>query len=375
MNILLFGDICPTNKNEDKFAKGQINELFGDVLNIIKKSDLAIANLECPLTENVRKAIKSGPNLKSKPSSINAIKDAKFDVLSIANNHIMDFGETGLRDTIKACKEAGIDYVGADINAIKAQQYLIKHLHDKKIGIMAFADNELNIAYGDNAGANGIDLLYSFEEINKAKKQCDYLIIIYHSGLEHYEYPSPELQRRCRKMVEMGADLVTCQHSHIIGCNEEYLNGTIVYGQGNFLFSTYNESTEWNTGLIISLDFDNNKNILKYIPIETTKEGNVILLNKERSRFIMNDFFERSTKIADLNFLQAKHDEYCKKKECVYWGILMGYPRLIYVINRLLNNLLTRIFVRKNKAIVIENIIQCETHNEVLRKVINNYYK
>ena len=66
--------------------------------------------------------------------------------------------------------------------------------------------------------------------------KCDYTIVLYHGGKEYYRYPSPNLQRVCRYMIEKGTDLVICQHSHCIGCEENYLSGKIVYGQGNFIF-------------------------------------------------------------------------------------------------------------------------------------------
>lgn len=65
---------------------------------------------------------------------------------------------------------------------------------------------------------------------------CDYTIVLYHGGKEHYRFPSPNLQKYCRKFIEKGANIVICQHSHCIGCEENYKNGKIIYGQGNFLF-------------------------------------------------------------------------------------------------------------------------------------------
>ena len=375
VSVLIFGDLCPTKKNEAEFIEGRYDEIFGNVNSIMKESDLNIANLECPLTDSNYKPLKSGPNLKASKKAINALENARFDVLSMANNHIMDFDEDGLIDTIETCTNAKIDYLGAGLNEEKASKYLIKAVKDKKIGIIAFADNEFNIAIGDISGANGLDLLYSFDEIKKVKNECDYLIILYHSGLEHYEYPSPELQKRCRKMVEVGADLVTCQHSHIIGCNELYFGGTIVYGQGNFLFATSNVTNEWNTGLIISLNIDNNGNKIKYIPVKTTKDGNVSLLDENESGIVIKNFNDRSNKITDPNFVSKNFDEKCGEKEYVYWGILTGYPRIIFILNRLLKNAITKLIIRKRKALVIENIIRCETHNEVLRKVINKFSK
>lgn len=93
------------------------------------------------------------------------------------------------------------------------------------------------------------------------------MIVLYHGGKEQYRYPSPNLQKTCRKLVEKGADLVVCQHSHCIGCREEYLQGTIVYGQGNFLFDD-EENEYWQTSLLIMIsdDFE-----VKYIPLKKNK--------------------------------------------------------------------------------------------------------
>ncbi len=65
---------------------------------------------------------------------------------------------------------------------------------------------------------------------------CDKIIVILHGGIEYYPFPSPELQDKCHFLIEEGADIIVCQHTHCAGCIEEYLNGYIIYGQGNLIF-------------------------------------------------------------------------------------------------------------------------------------------
>ena len=89
---------------------------------------------------------------------------------------------------------------------------------------------------------------------------------------EHYRYPSPYLQKVCRKMVEKGANLVVCQHSHCIGSYETYNNSTIVYGQGNFIFNKH-DNEYWNSSLLIKLRFEKGIKV-EYIPIVTTQKRN-----------------------------------------------------------------------------------------------------
>ena len=121
---------------------------------------------------------------------------------------------------------------------ISAKPFVLS-VSNKKIGVYACTEHEFSIAEDNKPGANPFDPLESFDHVSNLKKDCDYVIVLYHGGKEHYRYPSPMLQRVCRKFVEKGAGLVICQHSHCIGCEEKYLDGTIVYGQGNFIFNTH----------------------------------------------------------------------------------------------------------------------------------------
>src|SRR5699024_1436352 len=105
-------------------------------------------------------------------------------------------------------------------------------------------------------GANPFDPLESFDHIQELKSKCDYVIVLYHGGKERYRYPSPYLQKVCRKFAQKGADLIVCQHSHCIGAYEEFEGSTIIYGQGNFIFNTLNNEF-WNTSLLIKVEITN----------------------------------------------------------------------------------------------------------------------
>ena len=87
-----------------------------------------------------------------------------------------------------------------------------------KIGIYCCAENEFSIATSQKAGANPFDSLQSFDDVYWLKKKVDFLVVLYHGGIEHYRYPSPNLQRVFRKFADVGADIVIGQHSHCIGC-------------------------------------------------------------------------------------------------------------------------------------------------------------
>src|SRR5690606_19647437 len=123
-------------------------------------------------------------------------------------------GGAGVVDTIAACRAAGIDIVGAGPDAESAARPAIIEYEGWKIGVLAAAEREFNAAGPDTPGAHIFDPLETLERVRALKSACDYVIFLYHGGIEYYPYPSPMLQRLCRAVVRHGADLVLCQHSH-----------------------------------------------------------------------------------------------------------------------------------------------------------------
>ena len=104
---------------------------------------------------------------------------------------------------------------------IEIKKYHIIEKDGLKVGIYVCAEHEFSIATEKLPGANPFDPLWSLDHIQKLKQQCDYVVVLYHGGKEEYRYPSPELQKVCRRISEKGADLVLCQHSNCVGCQEE----------------------------------------------------------------------------------------------------------------------------------------------------------
>ena len=191
--ILICGDLCPTKDTEHLFKKEDEKGLFNNVLPEFLKSDVLIGNLEFPLIDNGEGIKKAGPVLKGKSNYIQVLKNAGFNVLGLANNHIKDCGEKGVLNTLAVCKENTIDTVGAGENLEQAKKPLIIEKNGWKIGLLAFAEQEFNIATKTTAGANYLDPYEDFDAIKNLKEQVDYVIVLYHGGVEYYPYPSPLL--------------------------------------------------------------------------------------------------------------------------------------------------------------------------------------
>lgn len=155
--ITILGDIVPTQENSKFFEQGDAGTLFTDLLNLTHNCDLVLCNLEVPLTTSTERINKSGPHLVANPKSIDAIKNAGVKVAGISNNHIRDYGEKGVIDTILACEKAGIIPVraGKDISSAKTPYYCT--IKGRIIGVLAICNNEFSYATEDRAGAYGYD--------------------------------------------------------------------------------------------------------------------------------------------------------------------------------------------------------------------------
>ena len=168
-------------------------------------------------------------------------------------------------------------------------------------------------------GANPFDPLESLDHIQELKTKCDYAIVLYHGGKEHYRYPSPYLQKVCRKICEKGADLVICQHSHCIGCFEQYEGSTIVYGQGNFIFDK-SKSEYWDTSILVKLEINDSQVDTEYIPI--TRKGNgVRLATGQAAKEILDGFQRRSKEILYEGFIEKQYQEFAQANIQSYLGI------------------------------------------------------
>ena len=287
MRVLICGDILPQPINQEEFAKGDVSLLLDEgLISLFRSADLIIGNLEGPLTDTEKKIMKSGVCLKAPVNTVEGIARIGFKCISLANNHILDYGEIGYHSTISALHGAKINTIGAGVNKFDARDYYIYNDDLASVGVYSCAEHEFTIATENRAGANGFNALYTLDDISNIKAKCKYLIVLYHGMKEYYQYPVPYVQERCRRMIEYGADIVLCQHTHCIGSRETWKNGEILYGQGNFMFH-FGDNKLSEEGLITCVDFTNSGTNISYIPI--VKKGiGVSLPDDEEKRRIRN---------------------------------------------------------------------------------------
>ena len=348
LKLLVAGDLVPTQSNQGLFETGDMKTLLGDdLLKIWNDADYRVCNLETPLIDEGHPITKAGPNLKSPTNMAKGIKALKLDAVCLANNHIKDFDEEGVLSTVDVLTKEKVTSFGVGKNINEVIKYNIFKKDGFCVAVYACAEHEFSIADKKHGGANPYNDYYTNMDIRALKTKVDRVIVLYHGGREHYRYPSPKLQERCHLMVDNGADVVICQHSHCIGCCEAYNDATILYGQGNFIFD-YADYECWQNSLIVKLSLDKASVKVEYIPI--LKNGNTIkLADKQSSADILKQFKERSSRILEPNAIE---EEYKKEAQRVIAGYL-GTFKSGYI-----------------PAII--NYEECEAHNEIVLYGLKN---
>lgn len=308
MKALLLGDVCPTIVTNPLFEKGDIETLFNDTLSIFKGNDINMVNLECALTESEHKIKKFGPNLSASPNTANVLKEIGVNYVGLSNNHFFDFGIEGAMDSIKHLNAVGIEHTGFGENYEDSRKNLVIEKDGEKVCIITVCEAEYSYALEDRMGSRPFDEFDTLEDIRNAKKENGRVIVMYHGGKELCKYPSPRLLKTCRAMVKSGADLVLCQHSHCIGCYENYNGSHIVYGQGNFHFVKPHTFEGWFTSLAVKYDTKNNK--IEFIPIKNTETG-IKLADGAEKEEIISEFEKRNKTLSNGEWKKGWH-EFCE---------------------------------------------------------------
>ena len=369
ITMAVCGDLVPTRSNAEHFASGEIGRaLESPLLDALLAADARVINLEAPLTDGPSPIPKAGPALSSPAACAKGLARLR-PVISLSNNHILDHGATGLERTIRALGGEGIPFFGAGANLAEAQNPQVLEKDGLKIGLIAVCEREFSVAGESAPGANPFDPLETPDQVQRLKAACDFVVALYHGGIECYRYPSPGLRKALRKLAEKGADLVLCQHTHCVGCCEEYAGSTIVYGQGNLLFDRKNDEY-WRTALVVRATFSDRLTV-QYLPV--VHEGCAARLAEgDEAKAILDGFEARSREIAAPGFVEkafARRAEEALPNELM---ALSGKDRLLVRIDRRLGGKLTRRAFTRQRLIDAIDLIDCDALREQLLTGLRN---
>lgn len=306
MRILFTGDFAPILDVDKHLTSGNIEDIFGNLLDLFKDHDEVVVNLECPLTESTKKRKKTGPNLKASPGVANSLKRAGISIVSLANNHIMDFGNTGLKDTMDCLSFNGVAFCGAGANLREANTPHVIRGQNESIAIVAYAEHEYSIAGADHPGANPINPLRNAIEIKKLVSEHDYVIVMVHGGHEYQKLPSPFYVDLMRFYASLGVHAVLGHHTHCISLMETYDGVPICYGLGNFIFPWMEpKSQAWYDDILLSMSFFEGKVSIDVIPANQDQSGRASYYREAISRFEDCSYFNEQGYFESDDYLRT----------------------------------------------------------------------
>lgn len=298
----------------------------------------------------------------------------KIDAVTMANNHILDYGDKGVTDTFKELDNHKIKYIGGGNDLTEARKPLSLHKDGLKIAILNFCENEWSIAEEDSPGANPMDIIDNTNQIREAKASHDKVIVIVHGGHEYYNLPSPRMQKQYRFYADQGADIVVGHHTHCISGNEVNKEGPIYYSLGNFLFTKNNPNDKWYTGLILEIGISNEKIDCVIHPVRQEKVNFKLNLLKGNDKEEVSRKFETfSNVIHNPDELRNNWNKYIVKQSKQY---LNYWSPLASIENRYISGILRRLgvnFINKKAASLHLNLMRCEAHLDLSEKILEKY--
>lgn len=365
ITILFSGDFAPIVKNVNTKP-----DFFAEVRTTLADCDLHVTNLECPLTNSQDSIEKTGPLLKTDQRNISFLMNAAVNIACLANNHIFDYGISGLKDTINVCEQYGIDTIGIVQRTDKKPAWIIKQIRDKKIGFINYCENEFSVRESLEMGANGYNPVKSYYEIISLRPKVDFLIVLFHGGNEYYPLPRPGLKEDFHFFADLGVDVVIGHHTHCFSGFEIYNGKILIYGLGNFFFPSVNEPDISYIGLLCRLEIGESINF-QLIPVETDRTYSTIRLSCS-SKNILERIESLSAIIKNDKELYDKWDIHCRKHTYEYMKMVFNFG----IIHKFLLKvgLFKKPIFPKSKIKRILHLIHCQSHQEMILRILKTYY-
>ncbi len=241
LRIVAGGDVYLGSWLEDVVKKRGADFPLSSLREIIKGADIGFANLEAPFTEEKKGFIEKEFLLRAEPAQVEVLKAGGIDVVSLANNHILDYGLKGLEDTIEVLKAHGIGHVGAGLSLDEARRPWIVETRGIRVAFLAYSNTFPEEFYATTQRGGTARGLVRFvrEDVRMARGLADFVVVSFHWGEEGMKEPKPYQRLLARTAIDSGATVVVGHHPHVLQPVELYRDGLIAYSLGNLLFASY----------------------------------------------------------------------------------------------------------------------------------------
>lgn len=245
--------------NDYKWAFAEMDEY--------RQADLAMVNLETPLTTATdplpgkQFSFKSDPELATK-----ILTDGGVDIVTLANNHAMDYQEAGLTETLNTLSQAGIEHVGAGQTVQDARRPQVIDVKGQRIAYLGYYTADFQIAGITTPGTNYAEEARIAEDIRALRSQVDWIVVNYHWGEELATHPADWQQQLAYFTIDQGADLVVGHHPHVLQGAEIYKGRPIAYSLGNFIFGG-NSRSDYDTA-VLKVSVNDRQMKAEFLPVE-----------------------------------------------------------------------------------------------------------
>ena len=236
--ILSFlGDLSPGRSMEAQLARYGAGYPWSEIGSLLADSDLAVANLEGLLTRQGKPLDKSYL-IRAHPRWGQTLAEAGLDLVHLANNHALDFGEQGLDETLATLRTLGIDAVGVGGSEDEARQPALYDLNGVRVAVLGYAaarwNGSTDVPRTDRVAWAKVEAVEA--DVRAVRDRVDLLVVMLHAGTEYASEPSPDQVAVAHAALDAGADLVVGHHPHVTQTIERYGDGLIVYSLGDALF-------------------------------------------------------------------------------------------------------------------------------------------
>jgi len=369
-SIMISPDLCPINRIDVLCNSNNYKEIYNDYIQELNDVDYRVVNLELPITDNLDPIEKRGPVHSVGSKHIEHIKYAGFDLLTLANNHIRDHGDIGLKNTIDHIKSNGLNYVGAGENIDKAKKKFYSNINGIRVAFVNFTENEFSIADENRFGANPLNIIDNYNSIKEAKSKSDCVIVIIHGGHEGYRLPSKRMVSTYKFFVDSGADIVVSHHSHCFSGYEIYKEKPIFYGLGNFIFDKQKKINQpWNYGFSVKLNIVKKDTINCSFELIPYKQCNgdqigVHKLSRDEEDIFCKEIEELNNIIKSSDLLEDSWNKFTKQRTEAYLNHLEPFDNILVKVLRRLR-IMPRLLSSKKRQLIL-NLIRCEAHRDIL---------
>lgn len=271
ITLAFAGDVYFSEKYLEAFDQSGVSALADEeMLSHMKNADLFMLNEEFAFSLRGEAMEDKQYTFRIAPKYVKIFQELGTDIVTIANNHILDFGQHAFTDTLDTLKQANISYAGGGDNLEEASAPVVREINGQTFAF--FAATRVSPSYDWYASAKHPGVLQTYDPktlnaaISEADSLYDHVIVFVHWGIERNEIPEEYQRSLAKGYIDSGADLIVGCHPHVLQGFEYYKGVPIIYSLGNYLFGNRTDAT-----LLLSADFDEKGTLtIRLIPCQRT---------------------------------------------------------------------------------------------------------